>query len=309
MDGTTLRTQDSAENRAHFGAQAYVNEKVSSYPQVRAVSLTVIPTHLVLDMAFGAYGTNETLYAKTLLERIPAHSVTVFDKGFLAAEILLGLSGSGEQRHFLIPAKSNTRWEVVSGNRTDFIVRMRVSPQARKNNPKLPEYWQARAIVAINSSGRRRILLTSLLDRRRFSTAEIAACYNRRWQIETSYRELKHSMLGCALTLRSRLPQGVYQEIWGALIAYNLVRMEMARAAAQAGVQPTDLSFIRAFHILKHELIWAAHTAPGKLPAHLIRLRQHLQHAILEKPRGRICPRVVKALPRRYAIRYLKRDP
>jgi hypothetical protein len=150
--------------------------------------------------------------------------------------------------------------------------------------------------------------LTSLLDRRRFSAAEIAGCYNRRWEIETSYRELKQSMLGCALTLRSRLPQGVYQEIWGALIAYNLIRLEMAKAAAEAGVEPTDLSFTQAIHLFQYEMMWAAATSPGKLPAHLLRLRQKLELTTVQKRRGRSCPRVVKALPHRYTVIYLKKN-
>jgi len=115
-------------------------------------------------------------------------------------------------------------------------------------------------------------------------------------------------MPGCALTLRSRRPEGVYQEIWGALIAYSIVRLEMARAAREANVQPTELSFVRVFQIMQHEMMWAAVTSPGKLPAHLRRLRLQLQFAILEKRRGRSGPRVVKALPHRYCVRYLKRD-
>lgn len=92
LDGTTtFRAPDSTENRAYFGAQAYASGKVASYPQVRAVSVTSIPTHLVADMAFGQYGQNEMLYAKTLVEHIAEHSLTVFDRGFLCAEILLGL--------------------------------------------------------------------------------------------------------------------------------------------------------------------------------------------------------------------------
>ena len=66
---------------------------------------------------------------------------------------------------------------------------------------------------------------------------------------------------------------GVQQEIWGGLIAYNLVRQEIAKAAIQARVEPTELSFLRALHILQNEMIWAAGMAPGKLPAHLLRLR------------------------------------
>ena len=104
VDGTTFRVPDSAESRAHFGAQRYASGKVASYPQVRAVSLTALPTHLVSAIEFGQYGQNEMLYAKALIGRIEDHSLTVFDKGFVSAEILLGLSGAGLERHYLIPA-------------------------------------------------------------------------------------------------------------------------------------------------------------------------------------------------------------
>lgn len=80
MDGTTLRTPDSPANREHFGAQGYASGKVASYPQVRAVTLTSIPTHLVANIAFGRYDTNKMLYAKQLLEQIPDHSLTVAER-------------------------------------------------------------------------------------------------------------------------------------------------------------------------------------------------------------------------------------
>jgi hypothetical protein len=102
MDGTTFRTADSPANREHFGAQSYASGAVASYPQVRAVTLTAVPTHLVVDVAFGRYDTNEMLYAKTLVPGIPDHTLTVFDKGLLAAEILCGLTANGQNRHFLI---------------------------------------------------------------------------------------------------------------------------------------------------------------------------------------------------------------
>ncbi|QVN18278.1 IS4 family transposase [Burkholderia pyrrocinia] len=307
MDGTTLRAADSPANREHFGAQRYASGKVASYPQVRAVTLTAIPTHLVADINFGVYDTNEMVYAQDLLPQIPDNSLTVFDKGFLAARILCGVTMNGRNRHFLIPAKSHTRWDVIDGTPDDAMVRMRVSPQARKQSPELPEFWQARAIRMIDARGRERVLLTSLNDRQRFKPADIVACYERRWQIETSYRELKQSMLGAELTLRSRTVEGVYQEIWGALIAYNLIRREIASAAWEAKLDPTDISFVRAFHVIQHEMMWAAVTpAFGKIPAWLDRLHARLAFETVEKQRGRKCPRVVKALPQRYSVRHLK---
>lgn len=144
MDGTTLRTHDTVETRAHFGAQNYAGQTVASYPQVRGVTLTALPTHLIRNAVFGPYATNEMLYAKQLVTHIPPDSLTVFDRGFLSAEILCALTAGADNRHFLIPAKSNTKWEVLEGNEQDAIVRMRVSPQARAKCADLPEFWEAR---------------------------------------------------------------------------------------------------------------------------------------------------------------------
>jgi hypothetical protein len=309
MDGTTLKTTDTAEHREHFGAQVYPSNRVSSYPQVRGVTLTAVPTHLVRSATFGPYGTNEMLYAKELLASIPDNSLTALDKGFLSAEILCGLTGGGTNRHFVIPAKANTKWEVVDGTPEDAVVAMRVSPQARKKCPGLPEVWHARAIAVLDQSARKHVLLTSLMDRKRYKAVDITACYTRRWHIETSYRELKQTMLGTALTLRSKTVEGVYQEIWGALTAYNLIRLEMAKAALAVKCEPTEISFVRAFHVIQYELHWAAVTrAQGKLPALLQRLRQRLVQLLNEERPGRKFDRAVKALPQRYAVRVLKRD-
>jgi len=310
MDGTTLRTHDTADNRKHFGAQAYAGDTVSSYPQVRGVTLTCLPTHLIHSAVFGSYATNEMLYAKQLIEDIPDASLTVFDRGFLSAEILCALTGKGTERHFIIPAKSNTKWEVLEGDESDAIVRMRVSPQARAKCPDLPEFWEARAIAVVDSPTRKRILLTSLRERRRYKPADIAACYDRRWGIETSYRELKQVMLGTALTLRSKTVDGVYQEIWGTLIAYNLIRLEIAKAALVVKCEPTEVSFIRAFHLIQFELHWAAVTRSyGKLPASMKHLRERLVSLLKDERPDRKYDRAVKATPKRYAVRVIKKIP
>jgi len=103
--------------------------------------------------------------------------------------------------------------------------------------------------------------------------------------------------------------QGVYQELWGALIAYNLIRLEIAKAALDTGHEPNDLSFIRAFHIIQYEMIWAAVTRSyGKLPMLLTRLRERLKQLPNEKRPGRSCARAVKSRPLRYTVRYLKKD-
>jgi hypothetical protein len=138
---------------------------------------------LIRDAKFGPYGINEMLYAKELLTSIPDDSLTAFDKGFLSAEILCGLTGGGTNRHFIIPAKANTKWEVVGGTANDIVIEMRVSPQARKKCLNCLKPWRARAITIIDQGARKRILLTSLLDTKRYTAKDIAACYTQRWQV------------------------------------------------------------------------------------------------------------------------------
>jgi len=307
IDGSTLRTSDSPDNRHHFGAQSYASGVVASYPQLRMLTLTSLATHLVRAAVFGEYGKNEMRYAHDLLQSIPDYSLTVFDKGFLSAELLLQVQHGGTARHWLIPAKSNSKWERLDPHPTDYRIRMQVSPQARERNPALPSYWEARAIETVSRHGSRRILLTSLLDAKAWPASEVTAQYPARWRIETSYRELKQDMLGDKLTLRSGTPETVRQEVWGALLAYNLVRLEMAEVARASGSMPTDLSFTTALHYLRYEWSWLAISSPGTLPAHLRRLRERLGEMLLPKQRrGRECPRIVKSLPVRYPIKRVR---
>ena len=120
---------------------------------------------------------------------------------------------------------------MIEGGDNDCTVRMRVSPQARTKCPELPEFWEARAITVVDQQARKRVLLTSLHERRHYKPADIANCYDKRWGIETSYRELKQTMLGTTLILHSKTVDGVSQEIWGTLIAYNLSRLQISKAA------------------------------------------------------------------------------
>lgn len=83
----------------------------------------------------------------------------------------------------------------------------------------------------------------------------------------------------------------------------------MAKAARTVKCEPTEISFVCAFHFIQYELHWAA-VAPsyGKLPALLQRLRHRLVELLNEERPGRGHDRAVKALPKCYTVRVLKRD-
>lgn len=115
-------------------------------------------------------------------------------------------------------------------------------------------------------------------------------------------------MLGKTLALRSKTVDGVYQEIWGTLIAYNLIRLEISKAALAVECAPTEVSFIRAFHVIQFELHWAAVTRSyGKLPESMKYLRERLVSLLNDERPDRKYDRAVKARPNRYAVRVLRK--
>jgi hypothetical protein len=73
--------------------------------------------------------------------------------------------------------------------------------------------------------------------------------YHRRWEIETSFLELKVTQ-GLEGSLRSRTPHGIYYEIAGHVLLYLLVRWLMVEAAVPAGLDPLRLSFKAALEEL-----------------------------------------------------------
>jgi IS4 transposase len=123
------------------------------------------------------------------------------------------------------------------------LVQMKVSPQARKKNPLLPEHWQVRAVTyEVEVEGKEKTVFTSL-PASRFSAEQVATLYHERWEIELGFRDIKSSMQDNALTLRSKTVDLVYQELWGLLLAYNVVRREASQAAVAHQRAPSEVSF------------------------------------------------------------------
>lgn len=297
VDGTTLRVADSDENREHFGLANGGHRGDSGYPLVRMNALVAIRSHLLAAANFGPYNKSEKYYAEALWERIPNHSLTIVDKNYQAAKILLGIEEDGRDRHYLIRAKKNSKWEVAqSFGRFDKLVEIKVSGHARRQDDMLPKTYYARAISYRHpKSKERQWLLTSMTDADKYPSAEIVALYHERWEIELAYGEVKTQLLDRKETIRSQTVAGVRQEIWGILITFNLIRLEMERIAAEADVPPNRVSFSAAMHHIRVEWEFCAIGTPGTIPKKLRRIREQVMQFVLPERRSeRSYPRAVK---------------
>lgn len=294
VDGSSLRVADSDENRKHFGGTDG-HRGPSGYPLVRLVTLMALRSHLLAAVQFGPYETHENHYAAELWSSVPSKSLVIVDKGFFGANILVPLATN--DRHFLIRAKSNTKWRIVERfGRNDFVVEMDVSHHARNSlDATLPRTWRARAIRYQRKGFRPSVLLTSLLDPVAYPADEIVALYHERWELELGYDEIKTEMLDGRESIRSKSPERVEQELLGLLLAYNLVRLEMERIAKLADVPPTRISFVATMEVFATEWFWFATMAAGAIPKRIHTLEQKLIRLLLPERRSeRSYPRKVK---------------
>ncbi|KGK00591.1 IS4 family transposase [Thalassotalea sp. ND16A] len=305
VDGTQFKTQDTPSNQ-HFGyAQSTAN-----FPSVLAVTLMSTRTHLISDAAFGPVTNSEIHYAQQLVSSAPENSLTLFDRGFFSAELFTAWQGASENTHWLTPIKSKMRYEIIdSYSEYDHIIDMPVSPQAKKQAPYLGDTWRARLILIPSPKGEIKGFITSCLCQEKYPIEDLLNVYWQRWEIERSYGELKQFQLSNKPILRSLKSDGIYQELWGILTSYNIVRLEIAAMAKEHDVEPLRISFINALYLIQDEFLWCSGRSPGTIPKKLKDLRENGKRLILPKKRKRKpYPRAVLAKTQKYPNRYKRKN-
>lgn len=309
VDGTTLRVADSVENRDHFGGQdsgrheGGRDERQSGYPLMRLVVVMALRSHLLAAASFGPYAVDERTYAQSLWDTVPDHSLVLIDRHYLQANVLVPLTSKGIERHWITRAKANTSFRSIQSlGKGDELVEFDVRAEARRKDHSLPSRFDARAIRYQRKGYPPQILLTSLLDAKRYPADEIRALYHERWEIELGFGELKTDMLERLETIRSKSPKAVAQEMWGLLLAYNLVRLEIERVAAELDVPPIRISFLAALREVVEQWHFATIVSPGTIPARLSTTTDRLRQFLLPPRRpNRVFPRAVKIKMSNYA--------
>jgi hypothetical protein len=144
------------------------------------------------------------------------------------------------------------------------------------------------------------VLVTTLLDPAEFAKEEVATLFFQRWNIELDLRAIKVEMP--MEVLRCKSPEMVEKEVWAHLLAYNLVRSLMARAAETHEIQPRRLSFKGAMQTMRAfaEAVRSAGTSRrGELEDEM--LRAIASHRVGDRP-NRVEPRAKKRRPKPHRL-------
>jgi hypothetical protein len=303
VDGSTLRVPDTKDNDVTFGRPRN-GRGGAGYPQLRLVALMALRSHLLAALVGGPCTASEPKLAESLWDRIPDHSLTVLDRGFLSYYLFHRIQTQGTDRHWLIRAKTDFKRSLVQRlGPDDDLVHLHVYRSLRLEHPEMRAPLLARAIRYTRPGFRPQTLLTSLLDPVAYPASEIISLYHERWELELGFDEIKTHTLEREETLRSRDPVRVMQELWGLALAYNLVRLRIAHTASNAGVPPRRISYRHALMLIRNFWITAWLTSPCVIPRRIETLLQELALLILPERRPRLFPRAVKVTTTAYATK------
>lgn len=303
LDGTTLRLEHWQALAEHFGRQSN-GGRGRSCPSARLVLLNAPLSRLPWRYQLTPLADDERTVARRLLDRLRSDDLVLMDKGFFSYGLFWQIHGQGAS--FAIRLKAGVKLKTLRPlGACDRLVRWE-PVDWRKAWKHLPEGLNLRVIDYQVKGFRPSAVLTNLLDEKLVSRDEWVrlatvdergrviepGLYHRRWEIETSFCELKVSQ-GLEGSLRSRTPEGVQYEVAGHLLLYFGMRWLLAEAAAQAGLDdPLRLSFQAA--LVELQDLWPQlrtsaerHVREVLLP----RLRQRLgSHRVPLRP-GRCYPR------------------
>lgn len=171
----------------------------------------------------------------------------------------------------------------------DWMVRFRPTPATRRKSPGLPQELAARLIRYQRPGFRPSYLLTSLGNSRRFPPDELIDLYHRRWQMETFYREWKHTL--DIQNLRSHTPLGILKEVHAHLLLSNLVRWIMTEACETTSYKPVELSFLTSLSHIKNTLWFMLYLPTREIVAGYEQLLNLIRSATIRQRPGRSYPR------------------
>jgi hypothetical protein len=249
IDGTCLDVADTPENDAEFGRPGS-SRRVGggAFPQLRLVALSESGTHAITDAALGPYTTGENALADELLGALSEGMLCLADRGFYSFERFESARRTGVQ--LLWRVKSNMvlprEQQLADGSYLTRIYANQPDQRAKRDGVVMRVIEYGIDDPGVPQAEQRYRLLCTILDPDAAPGSELAGLYSERWELEGTLDELKTHQRGPRAVLRSKHPDGVYQEAYGYLCTHYAIRRLMHDAALAADLDPDRLSFTRS---------------------------------------------------------------
>jgi Insertion element 4 transposase N-terminal/Transposase DDE domain len=252
----SLKVPDHERNRGWLGKIKH-RLGLAGYPMLMLMALVETGTRGLLGAVFGPTTTGERAYATRLLHLLRPDMLLLDDRGFDSNDFLKDVAATGAQ--LLVRVKSSRRLP-INVVLPDGSYLTRIAGLILR---------VIEAQITVTGADGSRVcgvyrLLTTLTDHRSDPAAVLIRLYHERWEIESAFFALRHTLLA-GRVLRSQDPVGIEQEMWALLALYQTLRTVMVTAAESVpGTDPDRAGFSVAVHAARDSVVAAtgvvAHT-------------------------------------------------
>jgi hypothetical protein len=266
LDGTCLDVADTVANEQEFGRPGSSRrEGGGAFPQLRLVALSETGTHAICAAALGPLSSSENTLADELLGALEPGMLCLADRGFYSFQRWQNARQTGAQ--LLWRVKSNMvlprEQQLSDGSYVTRIYADQPNQRAQRDGEQV-RVVEYQLDDGLSDAEQRYRLLSTILSPEQAPAAELGPLYHERWEIENALDELKVHQRGPRVVLRSKAPDGVYQEAYGYLCTHYAIRRLMHDAALSSDLDPDRLSFTRSLRAARR----SARTQPGFSPPH-----------------------------------------
>ena len=302
-DGTTMLMSDTPENQADYPQQS--NQKPGlGFPIARIVGLISLSVGSVVSYSMGPYqgkGSGETSLFSRMIDKIASNELLLADRYYCTWAIITLLMEQGS--HILVQNHAQRKPDFRQGKKLgakDHLIEWK-KPKRKPDWITQNDYDALPNEILIREFAvKGKVYVTTLLDAKKYHKKELAEFYSQRWLIELDFRTIKTNMK--MEMLRCKSPDMVQKEIAVYLLAYNLIRASIARAAKVKSQIPRQISFMTTVQVFNEGILQLI-VLSGKLLKYAI---DGLLSAIASIPIGqqkrKAQPRAIKRRPKAYPL-------
>jgi len=250
VDGSAIRVPDTTENRYLIG----VHE--NQHGGVAATKILAI--HDVLNRVF----TNVFFYPRAISElhmlhynfdKLPTNAILIYDRHYcdtllmhrhlkanIPCIIRMKSKGINVVKKFLALNTDSAIMELQIGERAYYSARDKFG--LKNKHPRFHKF-KMRFIKVVLPNNEIEILATTLMDEKKYPTADFKMLYAKRWGIETAFDEIKNQLkLAVFSGYKSQI---VFQDLWAVFIFYNIRALFLFHAENDLNQNENDLQINR----------------------------------------------------------------
>lgn len=314
MDGSSVQLMDTEKNQL-FYPQPSVQKTGCGFPTMGIVGLLNLGHGGWEHIETCPYTQHDTKAAATLATHLSEGDLLLADRAFCSYELIVRCRKQGAHilmrlHHARDKALDWRKGRKIDSNQRIVTWKRPQRPHGTSLNREqwetLPETMELRLIRFHyeNRAGNKAelIVVTTLLDAQQHAGEDLADLYARRWDIELKLRDLKTTLGMERFEVKS--PDIAHKTLWMSLIAYNLIRSLMQKAAAEAGEPVWHISFKGVLDLVvsSHESLRICAGKPYKRRAAVSQIISICATKRIDIRPFRREPRAVKRRPKPYQL-------